>query len=175
MPSGAHLFCFTQNHLARTVVLKNLIKLNLLKTSKLILQFLYYFPTCPKVIQAYSPPIPPSCPCPYMTLTLMIQDSGPFSHRTMFRFSKLKLIGLGGLGMVPIRSLLWQKLELASVVWDGAKQIVNVTIYARHSGLYIEGNAAQCLSSLLLKESTDGAVTTLSGRLFQRFTTLFAK
>ena len=31
------------------------------------------------------------------------------------------------------------------------------------------------LSSLLLKESTDGAVTTLSGRLFQRFTTLFAK
>ena len=40
------------------------------------------------------------------TLTLTIQDSGPFSHRTMFRFSKLKLICLGGLGMVPIRSLL---------------------------------------------------------------------
>ena len=30
-----------------------------------------------------------------LTLTLMIQDSGPSSHRTMFRFSKLKLIGLG--------------------------------------------------------------------------------
>ena len=44
----------------------------------------------------------------FLTLTLMLQDSGPFSHRTMFRFSKLKLIGLGGLGMVPIRSLLWQ-------------------------------------------------------------------
>ena len=28
-----------------------------------------------------------------LTLTLMIQDSGPSSHRTMFRFSKLKLIG----------------------------------------------------------------------------------
>ena len=39
-----------------------------------------------------------------LTLTLMLQDSGPFSHRTMFRFSKLKLIGLGGLVMVPIRS-----------------------------------------------------------------------
>ena len=34
-----------------------------------------------------------------LTLTLMIQGSGPSSHRTMFRFSKLKLIGLGGLGM----------------------------------------------------------------------------
>ena len=45
----------------------------------------------------------------------MIQDSGPSNHRTMFRFSKLKLIGLGGMGMVSIRSLLWQKLELASV------------------------------------------------------------
>ena len=32
-----------------------------------------------------------------LTLTLMIEDSGPFSHRAMFRFSKLKLIGLGGL------------------------------------------------------------------------------
>ena len=42
----------------------------------------------------------------FLTLTLMIQDSGPSSHRTMFRFSKLKLIGLGGMGMVPIRSLL---------------------------------------------------------------------
>ena len=50
-----------------------------------------------------------------LTLTLMIQDSGPSSHRTMFRFSKLKLIGFGGMGMVPIRSLLCQKLELASV------------------------------------------------------------
>ena len=38
----------------------------------------------------------------------MILDSGPFSHRTMFRLSKLKLIGPGGLGMVPIRSLLSQ-------------------------------------------------------------------
>ena len=44
-----------------------------------------------------------------LTLTLMIQDSGPFSNRTMFRFSKLKLIGLGGLGM------------------DGANQIIIVT------------------------------------------------
>ena len=52
-----------------------------------------------------------------LTLTLMIQDSGPSRHRTMFRFSKLKLIGLGGLGMVPVRPLLWRKLELASVVW----------------------------------------------------------
>ena len=41
-----------------------------------------------------------------LTLTLMIQDSSPSSHRTIFRFSKLKLIGLGGMGMVPIRSLL---------------------------------------------------------------------
>ena len=80
-----------------------------------------------------------------LTLTLMLQDSGPFSHRTMFRFSKLKLIGLGGLVMVPLRSLY------------GANQIVIVTILARHSGSYIEGSAAQCLSSLLLKESTDGA------------------
>ena len=39
-----------------------------------------------------------------LTLTLMIQDSGPSNHRTMFRFSKLKLIGFGGMGMVPIRS-----------------------------------------------------------------------
>ena len=42
-----------------------------------------------------------------ITLTLTLQDSGPFSHRTMFRSSKLKLIGLGSLRMVPIRSLLW--------------------------------------------------------------------
>ena len=41
-----------------------------------------------------------------LTLTLMIQDSSPFSHRTMLRFSKLKLVGLGGLGMMPVRSLL---------------------------------------------------------------------
>ena len=84
------------------------------------------------------PLVAPSTPTKMtLTLTLIIQDSGPFSHRTMFRFSKLKLIGLGGLGMVPIRSLfycdkteiglcglgmvpirslLWQKLKLASVV-----------------------------------------------------------
>ena len=52
------------------------------------------------------------CVCVYtclyvcLTLTLMIQDSGPSSHRTMFRFSKLKMTCLGGMGMVPIRSLL---------------------------------------------------------------------
>ena len=91
---------------------------------------------CGKEVCSASPPPPPpplslslSLSLDFdLTLTLMIQDSGPFSHRTMFRFSKLKLIGLGGLGMVPIRLLLWQKLELATVVWDGAKQIVNVTI-----------------------------------------------
>ena len=59
-----------------------------------------------------------------LTLTLMIQDSGPSNHRTMFRFSKLKLIGLGGMGMVPIRSFVTK----TGIGLGGAKQIVNVTI-----------------------------------------------
>ena len=60
----------------------------------------------------------------FVTLTLMIQDSGPSNHRTMFRFSKLKLIGLGGMGMVPIRSFVTK----TGIGLGGAKQIVNVTI-----------------------------------------------
>ena len=60
----------------------------------------------------------------FLTLTLMIQDSGPSNHRTMFRFSKLKLIGLGGMGMVPIRSFVTK----TGIGLGGAKQIVNVTI-----------------------------------------------
>ena len=59
-----------------------------------------------------------------LTLTLMIQDSGPSNHRTMFRFSKLKLIGFGGMGMVPIRSFVTK----TGIGLGGAKQIVNVTI-----------------------------------------------
>ena len=49
-----------------------------------------------------------------LTLTLMIQDSGPFSHRTMFRVSKLILIGLGGHGANQI--IIVTKLRLASVL-----------------------------------------------------------
>ena len=60
----------------------------------------------------------------FMTLTLMIRDSGPFSRRTMFRFSKLKPIGLSGLGMVPVRSLLWQNWNWPRWSGDGANQII---------------------------------------------------
>ena len=44
----------------------------------------------------------PSGSEPSLTLTLTLQDSGPFSHRTMFRFSKLKLIGLGCANQIVI-------------------------------------------------------------------------
>ena len=53
----------------------------------------------------------------YLTLTLMIQVSGAFSHRTMFRFSKLRLIGLSGMGDGANQIIIVTKLKLASVVW----------------------------------------------------------
>ena len=78
-----------------------------------------------------------------LTLTLMIQDSGPSNHRTMFRFSKLKLIGLGGMGMVPIRSFVTKtgiglggaKLNLQSLEQKHCiimRVIISATILRHH-------------------------------------------